>query len=235
MASRSPRYVLRPGMTTPQLVCGFCYLPFYLVLLSLGLQLGMQLLGVEVTNFRLNALYFSINFVVILLVYHRFFWYSLRQTNGWVFLQTLILSIVFYYVANWLLAWLLLRLAPAFQNPNNANVTSLATAHFWPMAVFSVIFAPVVEETLVRGVVFGAFHRKSRIAAYAASILLFSIMHTWGYFGRVSLGTLAISALQYVPASLALGWAYEKSGSILTPMALHCFINAVSFGLIPLQ
>ncbi len=233
MAKRKPSYILRPGMTTVQLVCGFCYLPFYLVLLSWGLRWLNGLLGSPLTAFGLNALYFTINFLFIAAVYHRFFWYSLKDTGLWSFLQTLILAFVFYYAIIWAMDWVLARCAPGFRNPNTLNLVSLATGHYWLMVFFSVVLAPIVEETLVRGVVFGAFHRKNRIVAYLASLFLFSFMHTWGYIGQASWQTLVIAALQYVPASVALGWAYEKSGSILTPVALHMLINAISFGLIP--
>ena len=33
--------------------------------------------------------------------------------------------------------------------------------------------------------------------------------------------------VQYLPAGLILAWSYEKSNTILTPIAIHTVINAI--------
>ena len=54
-------------------------------------------------------------------------------------------------------------------------------------------------------------------------------MHSWQYFGFYPTGSVLLSCLAYVPASAALAWTYEKSGTIWCPIALHAVINALSF------
>ena len=98
------------------------------------------------------------------------------------------------------------------------------------MLLCTVIAAPIVEETLVRGVVFGSFHKINRYLAYAVSILLFSAMHIWQFAGTLTVPALLYNGLVYVPASVALGWTYEKSGTILCPIILHAMINAIACG-----
>ena len=98
-----------------------------------------------------------------------------------------------------------------------------------------VVFAPVIEETLVRGVVFGTIRPASRVLAYIVSALLFTLMHNWQYFGLYPALSILLSCLPYIPASVALAWVYEKGGTIWAPITLHALINAMSFGLLSLS
>jgi membrane protease YdiL (CAAX protease family) len=45
--------------------------------------------------------------------------------------------------------------------------------------------------------------------------------------GSFDFGVL-INLLDYLPASLALAWSYEKSGSVWSPILLHALINVLS-------
>ena len=62
-------------------------------------------------------------------------------------------------------------------------------------------------------------------------MLFFAAIHTWQYALLVPWQTLLLSALQYLPAGVALGWTYEKAGNIWAPFLVHAFINALSMGL----
>ena len=92
----------------------------------------------------------------------------------------------------------------------------------------AVFLAPMVEEPLFRGAVFGSLYRRSRWAAYAVSAALFSLYHVWQFAAAYGDPTYLIYALAYVPVSLALAFAYERSGSIWVPIAFHMTINAVT-------
>lgn len=220
-------------MTKAQTVLGWLYLPFYIVLTSLGLQFLAKLLQIEITNFQLNLLYFTVNFVVVLAVYHRFLLKSLRgfTEHFWKFIQTLILGFALYYFTTLVLTRLLSLLVGSVPNFNDEVVGSYISQNKAVMLVCTVIIAPIVEETLVRGVVFGSLHSKNRILAYIASVLLFSFLHVWQYYPQAGLVPILASALGYIPASVALGWTYEKSGTIWAPIVLHAVINAISYGI----
>lgn len=62
------------------------------------------------------------------------------------------------------------------------------------MSFVTIILAPILEETLVRGLVFGSLHRTSRWLAYIVSCFLFVFMHNWQYFalypGRIGAAEL---------------------------------------------
>ena len=198
--ARSPHYSLGRTLTRAEAIAGWCYLPFYLVLLSLGIQYIAALLGLQLSVMTINIIYFSVNVLFVLLVFRRFLLQRFFGSGFWNFVQTIILGFVLYV-----------------------------------MLLVSVVLAPVVEETLVRGVVFGSIYPASRVLAYIVSILLFTLMHNWQYFGLHPFVSILLSCLPYIPASVALAWTYEKGGTIWAPITLHAIINAMSFGLLTLS
>lgn len=227
-------YSLGPGLSTAEQVAGFCYLPFYVVLLSLLLEYLSALLGLGLTTLQLNICYFVINALVVWIIFHNFLLRSLRQTRFWELVQALILGFVLYYAGNYVFSLILHLLRINVTSYNDETVQLLASENFWVMVACSVVIAPMVEETLVRGLLFGVIRRKSRIAAYAVTILFFALLHVWQYFFLYDVQSVLLSALAYVPAGIALGWTYEKSNTIWGPILLHMAINAISFGIMSL-
>ncbi len=227
------RYDLGCRMTKYERVFGWIYLPVYVFLLSLILPWAFRILGWEMTGLRLNTCYFCINFALILLIFHKFLWSSLCgiMRKFWPFVQAVILGFALYYAAMLLLGVIYGWLAPGYANPNDAAVGTMASMNYGAVVVFTVALAPIVEETLMRGLIFGSIQRKSRIWAYIVSILAFAAIHIWQFFGTTETGTLVLAALQYLPAGIALGWTYEKAGNICAPILLHMVINAISMGL----
>lgn len=231
------KYNLGVPLTKVQKIVGWLYLPFYLVLTALCIGLVAKLLHLELSQLDLNILYFSVNFVVVLLVFHRWLIKSLRglTEHFWLFVQTLILGFALYYLGGMALNFILLLFTEIPQNVNTEMVGSLISQNRLIMILCTVIAAPIVEETLVRGVVFGSFHKINRYLAYAVSILLFSLMHVWQYAASLDVLTLILNALSYIPAGIALGWTYEKSGTIFCPILLHALINAIACGVMTLM
>ena len=111
-------------------------------------------------------------------------------------------------------------------NPNNAAIFSLAGEDLGMTTAVAVFLAPIAEEAMFRGGVFGLLRRYSRFAAYAASMLLFSVYHIWGY--AVSDPTAWLYLLQYLPASFLLARIYEKTNSLWASVFLHMTVNGVS-------
>lgn len=106
--------------------------------------------------------------------------------------------------------------------PNNDAVTGLAKVDYKRMTAVAVLMAPLVEECLFRGVVFGTIRPHSRFWAYAVSIALFSLYHVWQYVIVYSDPKLLLSALAYVPVSAALTFCYEQTRSIWPPVFSTC-------------
>ncbi len=84
--------------------------------------------------------------------------------------------------------------------------------------VIAVVIAPVLEEVLFRGL-FQSMLRGVAKNAWTAIILisvLFALLHPWTHWP-------ALFAL-----SMCLGYAYEKSGSLLRPIFIHSLFNAIT-------
>ena len=111
-------------------------------------------------------------------------------------------------------------------NPNNAAIFSMAGENLGKTAAVAVFLAPLVEEPMFRGGVFGLVRKYSRIAAYGASMLLFAVYHVWSFAAKDPTAWLYV--LQYLPAGFLLARVYEKTDSIWTGIFLHMTVNGVS-------
>lgn len=113
-------------------------------------------------------------------------------------------------------------------NPNEAAIMQQAITDFSKMFAMAVIMAPVVEECLFRGAIFGPIREKSRIAAWVVTVVLFAFYHLWTSFLYAYEPTLWLDLLDYVPGGVALCLCYEKSGNIWGPILLHMATNGIS-------
>lgn len=232
--NRSKR--LSVSMTRQELLWGFGYFLFYLMVLPSMLELLFSLLSWDYKStrghLRLTALFNGTNFLAMLLIFHRFLGKSLAaiKKRFWGFVQAVILGWVLYQAATSSIMLLCRLVKPDLQNLNNAFFADQARTNFTLTAIATVFLAPPVEECLFRGLLFSTIHQKSRFLAFAVSALAFALVHVSGYLSYYgALGSLLL-LLQYLPAGLALGWAYEKADTILAPMVIHMVINAISMG-----
>ena len=213
-------------------VAGFCYLPFYVVLLAMLLRYLSGLLKLNLTELHLNICYFSINCIVVWVIFHNFLLRSFRGIRFWELVQAVILGLALHYAGTFAYGLIVSLLKLNLVSFNDETILMLAQQGKTAMIICAVILAPVVEETLVRGLIFGTIRRKSRILAYAVSIVFFAVIHVWQYLLVENVKAVLLAALQYVPAGIALGWTYEKSNNIWAPIFMHMIVNAISFGLL---
>ena len=90
-------YSLGPGLSRPEQIAGFCYLPVFVALLGLGLGWLNNALGLSLTNLQINVAYFVINAIFVWLIFHGFLLRSFRSIRFWELVQALILGFVLYY------------------------------------------------------------------------------------------------------------------------------------------
>jgi uncharacterized protein len=87
------------------------------------------------------------------------------------------------------------------------------------MVFFGVLLAPLAEEFIFRGYLYGV---TKRYCGFAAALIfnaaLFAAVHTH-----------AASFLPLFALALCLTIAYEATGSILIPMAMHALFNFITF------
>ena len=121
---------------------------------------------------------------------------------------------------------LLLLFFDVRENPNNMAVWELTGVSFGTTAAMAIFLAPLVEELLFRGAVFGGLYGKSRRWAYIVTTVAFALYHVAGY--ALLDPRFLVFALQYLPAGYLLCRCYELTDSIWSPIFLHMLVNAVS-------
>lgn len=215
-------------MSKPQKTAGFIYLPLHIAIIPL--LVGM--LGYYIPNgmddLTANIIYYGIGLVFCLIA----MWRYLRSAFD-ILLDNLMKNIVmiaFAYCIQFMLSFILtsalvLIAGDSVVNPNDEMVTEIASDNYRAALSISVFIAPIVEEILFRGVVFGSIRQKNRTWAYVISIALFAFYHVWQYAVAYQDVSMLIYAVQYIPAAYALAWSYEKTNCIWIPIFLHMFLN----------
>jgi len=140
-------------------------------------------------------------------------------------IRTVLYSYLGYWCINYGIAILLYSLGFS-DNPNQSAVSEIIDLGGGSAAAMTVIMAPIVEELLFRGALFGLFRKKSRTLAYIISIAAFSLYHVLSY---VMINPVYLVYLvQYIPVSWLLVRCYEKTNSIWASIFLHMTVNGVS-------
>lgn len=219
------RLIVTPTQT--ECALGGMYLVVELFLLPMALDKVNEMLGYPLSDLWLNLLFFTMNFLVVIGIFHRFLWRSLRVAwnRFWITLQAGILGYVAYTVSIKLIAFVVTFFYPGFQNANDVSINALLTQNRILMIFALAVMVPVTEECFHRGVIFAGLHFQNRILSYAVSTILFAAIHVLGYLGSMSALDLVLCYLQYLPAGLWLAWTYEKSGTIIGPIAVHAAVN----------
>lgn len=138
------------------------------------------------------------------------------------------LALAVYYAASILVTVIILLITPDVINPSTEDVMEIVHENSRLAFASAVLLAPIVEEAMFRGALFGAIRAKSRFLAYFVSMLLFAVYHLWSYFFTDFHWLDLLYILQYCPMGIILAWAYEKSGTIWTPIIIHAVVNAAA-------
>ncbi len=221
-------------MSRNELLCGIVFLPIFMVPLRTLVLLAATQIDPNITAEQYSLIFFLVSFVIVFLFCRNYLKNSFSDFLDGKFFS--FSSIVSGYIGYYIIAYVVSMLSismNAGSNPNDSAVFEQIKINQSTVIAISVLLGPIVEETLFRGVVFGSIRRKNRFMAYLISFLLFAIYHLWEYFvqgfesGAVDWAML-IHLIDYLPASLALAWSYEKSGSVWSPIILHALINILS-------
>ena len=220
---------LTVSLTRDELLWGWMYLAFEFLFLPTILQLVSFSLFPGISDAEFNFLYYFVNFLATILIFHSFLSRNLGVAKGKLLQVGLyvLLGLVIYWTSNLVMSELTYRVMPDFYNVNDAGIAAMSQDAFLLMAIGTVLLVPVAEESLFRGLLFRGIYGKSRWAAYAVSALCFCLPHVSVYIGSYDLSLLAMCFIQYLPAGLMLAWSYEKSNTILTPIIIHTIINAI--------
>jgi membrane protease YdiL (CAAX protease family) len=216
-------------MRRSEIIGGIFWLVIYGFFMGDILGLGLELLGISYTAAQLNALFFLCNFVITALVFWRFLTKNLMLVPGNLLrtLKAMLLGFCIYWLLQAGIGIIGDLLSGRVDIPNDNTIAAIADENYRIMWAGAVLLAPMVEETLVRGLIFGTVRRLNRAAAYAAAALVFAAMHVLSYLGQMDALTLGYNILAYGMPSIALCACYEYAGNIWAPIGLHMIINAL--------
>ncbi len=214
-------------MTRGEAISGWIYMVVQLLFLPTALVLANAMLHSPLDEAALNFVFFCLNFLCVTVIFHRYLIScgKISLADPGKCLITALLGYLLYWGLNFAVSLLILGIYPEFNNVNDASIQLLVDENFILTAIGTVLLVPVTEEVLFRGLIFQGLHRKSRFWAYTVSAIAFCLPHVLGYIGQYSPIHLLLCFVQYLPAGIALAWAYERADSIWAPIFIHTFIN----------
>ena len=216
-------------LTKKETVWGICYLIMEFFLIPPMLSLLNSLLPDPLNTATLNFVFYVMNFVAVMVIFRKFLAKNLETMGRYplYFLQIVIVGLGQYLLFNEFVGYLIAVLDPGFYNANDAAIGEMVSTNLTLMGVATILLVPPAEECLFRGLIFRNLYDKSAPLAWIVSIVGFAAIHIIGYLGVLTPMELLISFLQYVPAGIALAWAYVKSDSIFAPILIHAIVNAI--------
>ena len=217
-------------MQKPQRTAGYAYLPFHIFLIPLFLEMLDQYLPKGLGQTYQYIVYYGLGLAFSLIV----MWKYLRTSYD-VLADNIIKNIVafiFAYIIYDLLdyladALLFIILGDAVITANNTALSSIAGESSNVALGLLWFIAPIIEEILFRGVIFGSLQPKNRTLAYVVSITVFALYSVWEYAVALNDWSMLIYMIEFVPLGYALTWLYEKTNCIWIPIFLHMLINVV--------
>lgn len=222
---------LPSAITKNEFRAGLALMVLHIIVLPLGLSAVDAAFSFGMDTTTLNVVYYALSFALSLVLLGRFLkreFYALTENLSGTIFGVLIGYLLLTALSNLVYYLLLAVLNGESINPNDEAVIDAVQTSSGAMIAVAVLLGPVVEETIFRGVLFGSLRSKSRVAAYLVSWLIFSVYHLWQYAVADPDPRLLIMLLDYLPASLALGWAYERSRNLWCPIVVHALINLIS-------
>ena len=97
--ARKASHSISYRLTKFETIAGWLYLPFYLLILNLLLQLANEKFSLGMTALTMNIVYFAVNLLAVLLIFHGFLRQSFFGGSFWNFVQALVLGFAMYYAA----------------------------------------------------------------------------------------------------------------------------------------
>lgn len=223
-------YSIATSLTSRETISGAVYLAIQFFALPSLLNWFNAQLSSPLREAELNFVFYLINFMAMLLIFHDFLGRSGRQItqHPGIFCEGVILGLVAYYALSFVTTWIIGILVPGFSNYNDEAIFAMGQSNSFLVFIGTVILVPPFEECMYRGLIFRNLYGKSRWAAYIVSIVLFAAIHIIGYIGVYSPLELLMAVLQYLPAGLCLAWSYIRGETIFTPILIHAAINYIT-------
>ena len=225
MDSNPPSKAFYEAINKREFIFLLIYFPFHFFILPYLLELIDIKLNLGINTVDLTVIYYSIGLILLIIFTFNFLKNDFNTLIDRLFhnIIQLIISYFFMVFLTVILSYFITMIDNSLENLNNSAIIEMAETQTGKTTAVAVFMAPIVEEILFRGLIFKLTRSKSIYLAFIVSILFFGFYHVWQYvFLDVRYLFLII---EYIPATFALCWSYEKSGSIWCPIFLHMYIN----------
>ena len=178
-------------------------------------------------------------FVLSIWVFRHFLLESIRMpllSPGQILIKAVVAAIItklstvltndlfFYFQAGY---FLYSDFGPMFYNAAWESAVPLGQGNLILAILGLVVFLPVIEELLFRGLIFGHFYRRSPLAGFAITLVLYTAIRLLPVLSWDPM-YVAICAIQHIPMTIYLSWVYVRSDTIATPIAAHMLINVLN-------
>lgn len=142
-----------------------------------------------------------------------------------------VIGFVMLFVASIVGGLLSMAFGAQTDSQNQAVIENLAQAHPVIIVITSVILAPIVEELLFRGTIFGWLYELHPTIAHLGSAFLFGFVHI---MDAVLSGNYQewFQIFAYFLMGAVLSFLYEKRNNIYVPILSHMMNNLISILLV---
>lgn len=226
----SKKYSIGTSLSSSETLSGIVYLALQLFVLPSILYWINSKTGNTLNDAEINFVFYLINFMAMLVIFHNFLGSSARQASQHPIqlCQAVILGLAGYYACSFCTMQIINLLSPGYANYNDEAIFAMRRGNSFLMLISTVVLVPPFEECMYRGLIFRNLYSKNKWVAYIVSILIFAVIHILGYIGKYSPLELAMAVLQYLPAGLCLAWSYAKADTIFAPIFMHAAINYIT-------
>ena len=209
---------------------GGIYLLLYMCVLPLAVPLAAVFLLPQLNMAQVNFLYFGLNFIATTVIFHKFLINSVKDSllAGWGTIWYAILGYLGSMLLSGLVGSAILEIYPEFTSVNDNAIGAMVQENRRLMLLGAVFLAPVTEELLFRGLIFRGLYDRSPLAAHLLTMVLFSLVHVTGYIGTYDFKLLFFCFLQYLAPAYCLNFAYQQSGTLISPILMHMLTNLVA-------
>ena len=224
----------RLPMMKRERIAGYIYLPIHMFILPMLIDIVVPgifyNLNIPLTDANINLAYYGVSFIFVLIGFFKY----LRTSFSYIFdrplraLTSAVFGLVLHYAMLAAISVAMAYFISDLVNPNTEAIINETKINTNSMTVIALLLAPIVEEVLFRGVLFGTIRLKSRALAYIVSAIAFALLHLWSNLVMDFEWIKLLYLLQYVPGAIVLAWCYERSNTIWSPIVLHMAINFIS-------
>ncbi|MBR4864195.1 MAG: CPBP family intramembrane metalloprotease [Oscillospiraceae bacterium] len=220
---------LSVSMTRSETIGGWVYLVLQLLPIPIALEIVSMYLPEPLSDAKLNFIYFCINFICTTVIFRKYLIANIRIafSNIKKTLLTAVCGYALYWVLSIAISIFIVVVYPEFINVNDDSISGMLTDSRELMLIGTIFLVPVTEELLYRGLVFRSIYSKNKFLGFVVSIVVFAVLHIMGYIGMYEPFHLFLCFLQYIPAGICLAWAYVNTDSIVAPILIHIFVNAI--------